>query len=77
MKRSEMVRQIAIGLHLCNGTVTDKPSNYWLKYAESALNTVELCGMLPPEIQEEVADNESGCLFEGSYYVSVNKWDEE
>jgi hypothetical protein len=68
MKRSEAVKVIARALAL--PTISSTPSVYWMKYAEIAINTMEQCGMLPPDYESENQDGTQSHTYK-------NKWEPE
>ena len=45
--------------------------------ASILLSAMEAAGMQPPEVQIEIADNDSGCVEEGFYTSISNEWEPE
>jgi hypothetical protein len=69
MKKSKFIKQV---LKSKDNTVfvnEDQVAN--------AIEVFEKLGMLPPERMEEIADNDSGCIEEGSRDVYINEWERE
>lgn len=60
----------------------EKRINDWLDQAEvitgkTILDFMKELGMVPPEMEDKIADNDNGCEDEGYRTILVNKWEED